>query len=478
MKLRRPAAQRGVFAVLFALLLVVILAGASLALDVGNLYARYADIKHYADAAALAAAHQLDGTADGIGNAIDAAEERVQANQWGRGQTVNWNDEALTFGTSPDGEWHDADYVLGLTEAEIRRYRFARVDATVLDDEMATVLRIFPYSGAPQGVLQAIVAVAGPVLVQMMPLAVCALSPDRTGQRTVYNMAGTYELVEHGFRRGVSYNLLRLNPDGSSPASFVVNPVDFPGSGGSLDASNFADDVVGPFVCAGSILAPSDDRLYVRQPFPVTLVPRLNSRFGQGAGCVSTAALPDPNVKDFQLASWLNNKSGALPLAQAAEYSASGRLVTVADIDPPSPAGRVKEDYGTLWAYARPVRYSASAPNNAGTAFNRTNFPNLYPVASGGNLASTWTSGVLLPYMSTTASVYEAPAGDPLRYRRVLHVPLLACPVTGDEATVLAIGKFMLTSPANDDPGSPVIAAEFGGLLTGYGSASETRLYK
>jgi hypothetical protein len=273
----------------------------------------------------------------------------------------------------------------------------------------------------------------------------------------------------------VTYNLLRLNPAPASTegANFLVNPVDFPDAAGGLDTANFTHAAVAPFVCEGSMAQPPGNQVYVQQPFPTDLIPELNSRFGTASSC--PAALPDRSIKEFLDADWLNNDPR--PTAHAEErFAADGSLVTVADLPGGTPASRTKEDYGTVWAYARPVRYSASAANHAGPAFKKADDEKLYPVDSGAKLDITWSDfTTYLPYNSS----FEAPSGNFLRYRRVLHVPLLECPVTSGTATVLAVGKFMLTVPAsNADPSNPYISAEFGGLLPGSAGSTDTRLYQ
>lgn len=481
MKPRQPAAQRGVFAILFAVLLVVILAMAGLAIDMGFVYERHGDMKSIANSAALAAAHQLDGTADGVENAVEAAEDTVRGNSWGPDQPADWDDAALALGTSADGPWLDAGSVLGMPDDQIQLYRYVRVDAGALGEDMGTVIRYFPYRADPGAQLASVVSVAGPVMSQMLPLGVCALSDIRYASRPVTGLA-IQELVEHGFRRGVTYNLLRLNPGGNAPASFLVNPLDFPDSGSGVDPANFTHSAVAPFMCSGSIAQPRSNQVYVQQPFPTDLIPELNSRFGHASSCVQSAALPDRNIKDFTQASWLNNNPRTT--AQAQQRSTSGgRLVTIADVDPSNPddydpsapALRLREHYGTVWAFARAVRYSATAANHAGSSFRAADVDNLYPVDSGPALATTLSDlTTYLPYNSS----FETPGGTFLRYRRILHIPLLQCPVSSDTATVLAVGKFMLSAPASSDASNPSIPAEFGGLLSGAPGSTDTRLYQ
>lgn len=488
MKPRKPAAQRGVFAVLFAVLLVAFIAFLGIALDSGILYERHTDMKNYANAAALAAARQLDGTVAGLDRAVDEAEDAVEANRYKSGTEAEWNEDALSFGSSADGPWVSLAIAQAAPEDELRELRYVRVDAGELDAALATVPRFFAIGASAREVTLQVVSVAGPTEAAMLPLAVCAMNETRYTSRAVYGISNVQERVEHGFRVGVTYNLLRLNPDGTDPVNFVVNPVEFPGGGATPDTGNFEDAAVAPFVCSGSMLQPRDNRLFVQAGFPATLIAELNSRFEQASSCVSTAALPDRNVADYRTAPWLVNNTGARKFVQ--ESTVGGRLATVADVDPPDPAGRVKGDYGTVWSYARPVRFNAAAPGTPGASFLRAQMPHLYPVPStptsypstppADNLTTTWLDNrTYLPYGSpATQTTFLAPAGTAARNRRVLMVPLLDCPVTGNEATVLAVGRFLMTTPASDDPADTYIAAEFGGLVNGVARPLATRLFQ
>lgn len=491
MKPQKPAAQDGVFAILFAVLLVVILSLAGLALDIGFAYERHGDMKNFANVAALAAAHELDGTVAGIDRALDQADARVRANSWGNEYPADWDDAALSLGTTPDGPWQDAAYVRGLPLQELKLYRYARVDAGLLDSAMTTVVRHFPFGGQRENQMASVVSVAGPVMTQMLPLAICAMDDDAHKGRLVWNRLGVEELVEHGFRRGVSYNLLQLNPEGTEPASYVVNPVDFPDSGGGLDAANFTHEAVAPFVCSGTMPQPRTDQVYVQKPFPTSLFPEINSRLGLSSSCAATAALPDRNIKDY-----FSPYPGWLPVNPEQPYAAprktkGGRLISVADVDPAeeddvdenstapfdpdNPDFPETKAYGTLWAYTRPVRYNSSSATYAGPTFKKADAANLYPddaVINLGDLSVT-------PYMNGSGSYFQAPGGNFLRFRRVLHIPLLACPVTGNTATIVAVGKFFLTSQAKVPvTGDPYIAAEFAGLVSGAPVSTETRLFQ
>jgi hypothetical protein len=60
-----------------------------------------------------------------------------------------------------------------------------------------------------------------------------------------------------------------------------------------------------------------------------------------------------------------------------------------------------------------------------------------------------------------------------MRGRRVLNIPLLACPVSGDRATIRAIGKFFMTVPAK----SNLLIGEFAGVTPEQSLGTRVRLY-
>lgn len=485
MRLRMPPPQHGIFVVLFAVLALVLLSFTALALDAAQLYRRHAALKRTADAAALAAARELDGSQAGLEAAATAAQTVLEE------QDLIWSASALRFAISADGEWRAA-----VPPDELWRTRFARIDASELDPGMATMTRMLALGGVAREVALEAVAVAGPTLVQMMPLAICAMDSLRYSERPLADSTAAPERVEHGFRRGVTYNLLRLNPDGTDAVNFVVNPVDVPGAAAVPAESNFTRAVVGPYICSGAMMPPRNGKLFVRQPFPTDLIPEINARlnlYPEGSTCVLAGAPPDANVYEFLLPSWMNNNyidddiSKPRTQAHAEEWNGGGYLATVADIDldafPLERDNLVRHRYGALWAYGRPYHYSSSAADNQGAQASPSAMKNLYPVkvtAPMKDVVSTWATNRTPPYIyAGTATTFKAPVSTrKLRYQRVLHVPLLQCPVVGNEATVLAVGKFMLTVPASNVAGNTYIAAEFGGLMAGSGRSISTRLYR
>jgi hypothetical protein len=287
---------------------------------------------------------------------------------------------------------------------------------------------------------------------------VCAINHTRYSQR-VHNAGVNNELVEHGFRRGVGYNLLNLNPHGTTAVNYLINPVDMPPMAGN--AAHLANAFVAPYVCAGAMGVPVSGSVHVTQPFPAALVEAFNSRFNQYASglCNVEGAPPDRNILSYngtQSSGWWMN--GTPVAASAKSAIENDKLLTVADIAIPSPL-TPKTDLGTLWSYARPVAYDPSAPGYAGAKYTNADWPYLYP--SSPAAASTYPRPEPA-YIWGLAPQRQLPSVAGLQYRRVLYVPLLECPVAGSQANVLAIGKFLMTVPATTSP--LALHAEFGGL--------------
>jgi hypothetical protein len=292
------------------------------------------------------------------------------------------------------------------------------------------------------------------------------------GSATPTPSAPNVELVEYGFRRGVGYDLMRLNPGGTSPANFVISPI-----GGNLD-----DETVGAFVCTGTMAAREivGKNVTVATPFPLaTLFDRFNSRFDiyPAGGCNPNSAPPDANIRAYDRAvpgrvPWMTPTSGP---QTAQTTTAGGKLWTVAD---PLPAAAPDaQSYGVLWSYAKAVpfsSYTAGSPEPATgyTPFDTSAWSTLYdpgrPAASG---YPTTT-----PYAATSGTNMLAPSAahkPGLRDRRVLNIPLLACPVGGGTATVLAVGKFFMTVPAT----ATSLYAEFAGTVSPGTLGTDVELY-
>ncbi|HEU4776640.1 MAG TPA: pilus assembly protein TadE, partial [Telluria sp.] len=282
------------------------------------------------------------------------------------------------------------------------------------------------------------------------------------------------ELVEFGFRRGVSYDLMNLNPNATSAENFVVDPIDPPGTPGP--SSNTWASTVGPFVCTGSLAIPRvmGGSITVGRPFPLaSLFNQLNSRFDQYVGnqCNPNGAPPDSNIKSYVFNTSIPWMSAAPGQQGAFTSTDGGKLWTIAD-PLPAPSSNTTPMYGPLWAYARAVPYSSYTtsgspePTAGYTPFNTSAWPTLYkpglPVAN-----NYYFGGVSTPYEKAAGVNFQAPSAQNApgwANRRVLNIALLSCPVGGGATTtanVLGVGKFFMMVPAS----ATHIYAEFAGAV-------------
>lgn len=431
--------QRGGMLVLLAITLPLLAGSAVLALQVSQMWQRQAEMQQVADVVALAAAQQLDGSASGVQNALLTANGvAAQRSVRGFGQVMLGAD-ALGFAASASpATWRSYQSALAAPAG----LRYVRVDTAQLSPQPGVLAVLAPLlHEAAQMVLSA-QAVAGPRAVRVLPLAICALS---TTAMAVRNNGGSLnEAVEYGMRSGVTYNLLQLNPAAGAASGeyFLVDPLSPPGSAPS--ASSSSDAQVAPYMCAGKLAYPSvtGGALNLRRNAGFNLWQQLNSRFGSYGGsnaCDPLAAPPDTNVRAYlgAQAGWQN--SAPAQASAAATTPAAGKpLTTIADPAPPLPAAAPAQ-YGTLWAYG-------AARRAGGGYFSNSNVGVLYPAAPALSLAG-WSSS---PYRSSAYS--SAPSLPGRRERRLLHVPLLSCPVGSGslvQASVLAVGRFLLTAPAS-----------------------------
>lgn len=477
----RPRRQHGVTAIMFVMTMLGVVVFSGMALDLVLVHHRRQELDLAARTVALAAAQQLNGSPAGIDNALARGAEVLGTlkYRYGRG-ALAWRDDLLSFGASPDGGWIDA----GAAKAAPAGRLFVRTDTAKLDPKAGSVTLhiislLYP---ALNSVAVASTAVAGRTGIDVMPLAVCAMSEEAGAARTNPGPPSTEELVEYGFRRGVGYDLMQLNPHGVNPANFVIHPFRAPGAAVTPLPSVTA---VGPHVCTGQLAITTlrGGPLTVQGPFPLpSYFRQLNSRFNQYDNnlCTSATAMVDSNPKFYTRIGgvpWMT----ATPDQQGALATTSGgKLRTIADLATP-PAGTQAKMYGPLWAYARSVPFiawtsGADEPAAGYATFRPSDWASLY--GPGAPVAKNYPAST--PYQSTDDDAYyELPPPDQLGLanRRVLNVPLLACPVAAGgpvAANVLAIGKFMMTVPAT----ATTLYAEFGGLAPEHTLGGPVELYR
>ena len=468
--------QRGVIAILCCVMALGMVAMVGMALDLAMLYNRKAELQALADATALTAARELNGTADGIANAVTAAAEAAVSfrYQYTR-RAVAWNSAALRFAPSastPDANWLDE----AGAEAAPAGIMYAKVDTSALRADLGLISTVFigAAGNAPASVSTAARAVAGRVSTLVLPLAICAQSNAPAASRVNLTGNSSYnELVEFGFRRGVAYDLMKLNPNGVTPENFLIDPLAPPGASGL--PTHFANDVVGPFVCAGQLPMPSVNggAVTLQRGFPLsTLYRHLNSRFDDYStgACTAEGAPPDSNIKSYDKASisWM---SPAASTQSADSWQSGGKLWTRAD-PLPGDASNTAPLYGPLWAFARAVAYSSYTaqpvePASGYGGFTTAAWSKLYvpgPPAASGYPSLSLTS---TPYSQLAGSTFLAPTTPEhqpgVARRRVLNVALLDCPVAAGaitSASVRGVGRFFMTVPAT----STSLSAEFAGV--------------
>lgn len=472
---RTSARQGGAMAVIFGVVMIPLLGFCALAIDVGMVHNRGAEMKNLAETIALSAARNLNGTASGVDNAMTAAQAIASTFKYKNyTSTISWSAASVRFSDSPDrnGTWLDSS----AARAAPKRIYYIKVDTGEFADAGTVFPAIMPVLSSQFSVLNISTdAVAGRTGMEVAPLAICVMADQPATSRN--NAAGYDELVEYGFRRGVAYDLMQLNPVGTTPLNFVVNPLAMPGTAGN--AADMTGSAIEPWACSGTISIPrvTGDAIAVKSPFPLgELYHQLNSRFDayDVPPCTSHGAPPDYNVKAYDYTKipgafpWF----AAAPTGQtAAKSTVGGRLQTVADLSPAylATAGIPPADFGPVWTYARAAKFSAYTagalePSTGYATFDTTSWPSLY----GGQTVNKYPS-----LLSTTGTPYKPGSGNNLAYpasahrpglrdRRVLNVPLLSCATAPtNSADVVAIGRFFMTVPAT----ASVLAAEFAGVM-------------
>ena len=447
--------ERGSVLIMTALILPLAIGVCGLGLELSMAFQRQSQLQQVADAVALSAAQQLDDTANGISRADDAASDAV-FNRYVRGvdRVRLKSATVLSFSASADGPWLGFNAALAAPGG----LRYARADMAGQGEDFTVLPVAFGrLLGGSDATTVGARAVAGPNGLRVLPLAICAPSSVPTATR--YNGPGMDERIDYGFRFGVAYNLLALNPaaGASSGEYFLVDPASPPGST-PLPAST-DNSQVAPFMCTGKLAYHSlAGALHLRRNGSFGLWQQLNSRFGNYSGnaCDPNTAPPDNNVREYRgtLASWISSYP---PQAAAASSTpAAGKpLMSVADGAYPLPAVAPAQ-YGTLWAYG-PARRSNNNP------FLFSHWNSLYPASPAfGATGTSWPSSG--PYNHTAFAT--APTGYTGRkHRRLLYVPLLACPVPAGanvDGTVLAVARFLLTAQAS----ATEVPGEFAGILS------------
>jgi hypothetical protein len=530
--------QHGAIAVMTGLLLILVLIPVGgLVLDLGHLYIVKSELQNLADAAALAAAKDLDNSDTGLTTAIATGKALARKNRYDFDNTMELDDANFRFASSPEGPW----YTLAESLGKASGLSFVEVDT-----------RLGGYSGTAQSINTYLMriaghtatatygaAVAGRFVNTITPIGVCAIDP--THRTASYSYSGFTELVEFGFRRGMAYNILNLGSlSGNTSDPYLVNPINSPPN--ECKTANSSATATEPFMCTGNsaVLPTGVGYVYTNTGLTASLDKALNSRFNDyssGSKCDPATAPPDANVREFPCkkgaTSCVNNNANTIATTPPIDWMEAGgntypsqpaistfgigsgsakvytpkyglpHEVTGTDIWPSADytrtansltvAGEVTDfaGHGTLWSYTAPVQsngttYITPAQANSTKATSKMYGASAadyidsakYPVTAG-----TGFSGPASPYNQVGNSDYfEAPAGRTGQAdRRILNIVLIDCataavgPAACAKMKVVGIGKFFMLTKSNINGGE--INAEFTGLVEPVPTA-EVKLYK
>lgn len=515
--------QSGAVAVMSGLLLMLVLIPVSgLVLDLGHLYIVKTELQNLSDSAALAAAKDLDNSDTGLNKAVASGKALALKNRYNFGSTLTLQDANFRFAASPDGPWYTLAQSLGNANGRT----FVEVDT-----------RVGGTGGTKQSIntwLMRIAgdnststygwAVAGRFVNTVTPIGICAIDPTR--RTASYNYGTFTELVEYGFRRGLSYNVFELGSLGGATSDpYQINPVNAPPN--ACNPANSSANVTAPFMCVGNsaVLPTGVGQVYTNTGMTSSLDKALNSRFNDysgGSQCDPASAPPDKNVKEYlpgsgnAPADWQDSGTTTLPSQQSVDTVTNGSLKTpkyalpfeASAVDSTkvwpstvSATSRVTAQasyaqHGVMWSYTPAVQSNgttaitpAQANGTSATSkmYGALTAPSLdyinsatYPTSVGAG----FTSDHPAPYNQSSGPTFLAPAGRAgVEDRRILNIVLIDCrtaPVGSGSCgvmNVVGIGKFFMQKKA-DFSGSPKkLNVEFTGLVEPVPS-SEVKLYK
>ena len=518
--------QRGSVAIVFGLSIVLLLAMSGLVIDLGHLYIVRTELQNAADAAALAGAKDLNQAADGITKAVAKAMAVSAKNKYNFSTDVildgSDGSPAIQFGASLAGPWISP----GTAFANPQGLTFIRVrtGTRTLPTYLMNVVSIASVSTFGT-------AVAGRFVNDVTPIGVCAVDPAVRTAKYTYPAAplgtGITELVEYGFRRGVTYNLFGLNPlAGATSDPYLINPVDTTATG--CKATHSSATFVAPFLCGGNstVVSTGVGQVYTNTGMTASAAASLNSRFDDYSSpsvCDATLAPPDTNIKQYNCKgngnaacldnasstvsvtppiNWMEPGGNTLPntgsIAMIGATSKPDYFLPAAGPVPSTPTSLFSK-YGPLWAYGPPVKATAAMPAAAGsvitpaeananpmysllttTYFDTSSAAN-YPTSRGAGFPA---SSAPSPYNQTSGPYYQAPSRTGKTNRRVLNLVLVDCrsaptgPASCGAMSAVGIGKFFMTVKADfsGGPSNRRLDVEFAGLISPV-PTSEIKLY-
>ncbi|HEV8553245.1 MAG TPA: pilus assembly protein TadG-related protein [Casimicrobiaceae bacterium] len=466
---RMRSRQRGAVAVIMGIAAVVLFAFMGISVDLAYTYSRKTELQNAADAAALSGAKELNEKAAGVTAAIAKAIATFNQNNINNfvGSSFVITVADLRLGSCPNADDRlplrspNCTFVAAssvTTDAAAAGKTFLEV-ATPSQTRNTFFMLVTGSANASTSTFG--YAVAGRFVNDVTPIGVCAIDPVNKTNKYIYDFpAGTSEIVEAGFRRGVTYNIFNLNPLGGAVSDpYLLNPVDVPPS---CDPSHSSAAFTGPFVCTGSSAVVSGGAISVNTNTGYSTGPieaALNSRFDSFGGpspCDPATAPPDSNVKEYHCTGVLTDCLAPPPLGSPQDWIDPVPLSTAPNQEsvqvnsnnailgsgyvgnprnkpvyalppannaaqfmpnqpttnnPPLGSAVTFQQYGALWSYGPAYQADASTPPKAGLPFT--------------------------PAVANTVKLYDNPSvGPPTQYFDVANYPLL--PGTGFPLTIPA----------------------------------------
>jgi Flp pilus assembly protein TadG len=421
--------QRGAVAVIMGIAAVVLFAFMGISVDLAYTYSRKTDLQNAADAAALSGAKELNEKAAGVTAAIAKAIATFNQNNINNfvGSSFVITVADLRLGSCPNADDRlplrspNCTFVAAssvTTDAAAAGKTFLEV-ATPSQTRNTFFMLVTGSANATTSTFG--YAVAGRYVNDVTPIGVCAIDPVNKTNKYIYDFpAGTSEIVELGFRRGVTYNLFGLNPLAGAPSDpYLVNPVDAPPT--ACNPAHSSAAFTAPFVCTGSsaVVSGGATSVYTNTGMTASLAASVNSRFDDyspPSACDPATAPPDSNVKEYHCTGggtgclntppagspqdWMQPLLSTLPSRQSVEINPNAanagtnygteshkpvyRLpppnnaaqfmpneVTTNNPGPIPPLGSAVTfpQYGTLWSYGPAYQADASTPPKAGLPF-------------------------------------------------------------------------------------------------------------
>lgn len=479
--------QRGAIALMFVLSLIVLFACMGIALDLGRLYVVRTELQNAADAAALAGAKELNQKLAGVTQAVATATAIAGQNR----TTFSFNGNTgititsanIWVGSCPaDACMVPASTITSNALAAGKTFLKVNIPSSSLTAYFMRMVPALTASATSTNMNTFGMAVAGRFVNDITPIAICAIKDAANKSRPKGEVLPGNELAQFGFRRGVSYDVFKLNGPSLPPSNpYLLDPVDvYPGAGApsTCNPANSSANATAPFICSGSsaVLVTTPGTVYGNTGVSAGKIQAaLNSRFNDYTGpsvCIPAQAPPDSNIQQYGFAAGVNWMTPT-PTVQ-----------TMSDPHMPMPPATgitSAGQYGVLWSYSRAVTADTSvAPPKPGVPFSATaaDWAAIYPTGTPPPPAPNAYPGVGSPYLAGPS----IPGGVP--NRRVLNLAIADCPnVTGSGSCqvipVLGIGRFFMQVPAAGFSGGPnaTLDVEFAGLIEPIPTA-EIKLYR